>query len=103
MADAFEKLVNECGVEILYKRTVTSVEEEGVWFCTGDDATEKQFLAADVVICNADLPFATKTLINNPTTSSPPRYDWDDRFDYSSGRYLRVDCFVGLQESSGIY
>jgi len=85
VADAFEKLANECGVEILYDRTVTSVQEEGIWFCTGDDATEKQFLAADVVICNADLPYATKTLINNPTTSCPPRYDWDDRFDYSSG------------------
>jgi len=53
----------------------------------GDDA---KFMAADLVICNADLPFATETLMDgnakgNANKASPPRYDWNDKFDYSSG------------------
>mmetsp|Transcript_10558 Transcript_10558/g.15374 ORF Transcript_10558/g.15374 Transcript_10558/m.15374 type:complete len:254 (-) Transcript_10558:143-904(-) len=32
---------------------------------------------------NADLPYATKSLLSNDSTES--KFDWDDRFDFSSG------------------
>jgi phytoene dehydrogenase-like protein len=43
-------------------------------------------LAADLVIVNADLPYSTDTLLrNNVSCDELVRYDWDERFEYSSG------------------
>ena len=82
VSNAFEGLAKECGVEIMYNKSIASITEDGVWI--NDGSEKNSFLAADLVVCNADLPFATKTLVNKEA-SAPPRYDWDDRFDYSSG------------------
>ena len=71
----------------MYDKTVTSIDEQGVWYNDGEK--ENKFLRSDIIVCNADLPFATKTLIGSPK-SSPPRYDWDDKFDYSSGRCTQI-------------
>jgi phytoene desaturase (3,4-didehydrolycopene-forming) len=50
-------------------------------------------MPADLVIVNADLPFATKCLLSIEKTTTESRdsysndilFDWDDRFDFSSG------------------
>jgi phytoene dehydrogenase-like protein len=87
VSNAFEGLAKECGVEIQYNKSITSISEDGVWM--NDEKDQKSFLPADLVICNADLPFATKTLVNKEA-SAPPQYDWDDRFDYSSGKSILI-------------
>lgn len=44
-----------------------------------------------MIIVNADLPYSKKILMNNQQRKSDipkasiPRYDWDDKFDFSSG------------------
>ena len=43
----------------------------------------------DLVVCNADVPYATKT-ITNPNDEGKESlyqetYDWEDKFDFSSG------------------
>jgi hypothetical protein len=54
-----------------------------------------RFHPADLIIVNADLPYATKVLIDkneksetdDDTSNSKtmPKYDWDDKYLYSSG------------------
>lgn len=89
VSNAFEKLCVACGVDIRYDSIVTSVDESGVCYEAKDG--EERFLSSDCVIVNADLPYATKTLVNmkkdstSPNLVPPPRYDWNDKFDYSSG------------------
>lgn len=85
VSNSFEKLAVDCGVKVMYDRTCSSICEAGIWHSHTSDSDKKDFLPADVVICNADLPFATETLIDSHKSSSP-RYDWDDKFDYSSGK-----------------
>ena len=93
VSNAFERLATKCGVDIRYDTTVTHVDDKGVWFVGEND--EGMFLSSDLTIVNADLPFATKSLINSASddkgillpldTKTLPRYDWDDKFEYSSG------------------
>ncbi len=88
VGDAFEQLAIDCGVEIQYEKTVTSMEKKGVW-CTNSEGNSN-LIPADLIVCNADLPFSTETLIhendgNAEGSKSLPRYDFDDKFDYSSG------------------
>ena len=87
VSSAFEKLARSLGVDIQYDITVTRVTDEGVWYEAKDSDDEQKFLPADLVIVNADLPFATKTLMPDTSLAGPkaPKYDWDDTFDYSSG------------------
>jgi len=101
ISNAFANLATDCGVEVLYEKTVTSVDDKGVWYNDGDG--EKSFLSADVVVCNADLPFATQTLMNGAESSSP-RYDWNDKFDYSSGEYTcpAIFCNQPISTSSHV-
>ena len=57
-------------------------------FINKKDGSESgsHFLSADLIICNADLPFATQTIMaDGSTPTSEETYDWDDRFDYSTG------------------
>lgn len=86
VSSAFEKLACSLGVDIQYDTTVTRVTDEGVWY-KAKDSSEQKFLPADLTIVNADLPFATKTLMPNSGLAGPkaPKYDWDDEFDFSSG------------------
>ncbi len=92
VGDAFEKLAVDCGVEIQYEKTVTSLGKKGVWYI--DSEGNSNVIPADLIICNADLPFSTETLIHEnendgnaslEVSKSLPRYDFDDKFDYSSG------------------
>ena len=89
VSKAFEALAIDCGVEIMYRKTITGISEEGVWIT--DENEKNSFIAADLVVCNADLPFATKTLMKKEGPS-PPRYDWDSSFDYSSGEFILHFC-----------
>jgi phytoene desaturase (3,4-didehydrolycopene-forming) len=86
VSSSFEKLARSLGVDIQYDTTVTRVTDEGVWY-KAKDSSEQAFLPADLVIVNADLPFATKTLMPNSGLAGPkaPKYDWDDTFNFSSG------------------
>ena len=86
VATAFERLCEDCDVDIRCDTTVTKVEEGGVHITSGD-ASSSDFIQADVVVINADLPYATESLLKQ--RSSKPTltdiFDWDDRFDFSSG------------------
>lgn len=65
-------------------KTVTSVKSDGVHVVDTLDPSKTDFIPSDLVVVNADLPFATQTLIN-AGEGAKPRYDWDDKFDFSSG------------------
>ena len=121
VTDAVEQLaLSFSNVQIKTNVTVTKVTKDGVWMtCSSSSNDEEQkgdeqFVPANLVVVNADLPYATKTIMNNdndtvsnsndntppqqkgPSESFPmDRYDWDDRFDYSSGViafHWSVDC-----------
>jgi phytoene dehydrogenase-like protein len=59
---AMERLVKDLGVEIQCDTTVTKVDTQGVYIKNGES---NAFLPADLVIVNADLPFATESLMKN--------------------------------------
>jgi len=98
VAESMHDLCVDKGVRFQFGASVTTVTDEGVYFtCNNnrEEEAERDFLAADLIICNADVPFATKT-ITRPKTSSEETiedgqrlyqetYDWNDEFDYSSG------------------
>jgi phytoene desaturase (3,4-didehydrolycopene-forming) len=77
---AMERLVKDLGVEIQCDTTVTKVDTQGVYINNGES---NAFLPADLVIVNADLPFATESLMKKDRNDES--YDWNDSFDYSSG------------------
>jgi len=97
VSEAFQNLALQCGVDIHYGKTVTRVSENGVWFIDENSGDSEQFFAGDFIIINADLPYATKLLLRNDAQDvlnnsdgerkkrSNIRYDWDDKFDFSSG------------------
>jgi len=79
-----KKLALDCGVELKYNSYVTNVTNNGVVFTDSFKCTHH--LAADLVIVNADLPYATKTLLQNDASyNDPVRFDWDEKFEFSSG------------------
>lgn len=98
---SLEALATECGVTIRTGQRVTKVTSDGVWYCCsnndGDDASNPKtseststpnFEPADLVIVNADLPYATQSLTERRDSNHDPSketFDWDDRYNYSSG------------------
>jgi len=97
VSKALEKLALDCGVQVRNGKIVTKIMEDGVYFENSISYSDKEenkteFLHADLVICNADLPFSTKCLIEDKVAHGDgidknivSNYDWDDSFDYSSG------------------
>lgn len=96
VAGAMRDLCEDLGVRFRFGTSVTSVTNEGVHFvCREGGGAERGFLPADLVVCNADVPFATATIARPETApdetvedeEGPYRetYDWDDSLDYSSG------------------
>ena len=96
---ALERLNEELGVNILYDKTVTAIEESGV-HVVNTESTEssspknkdtnpnKEFLSADLIVVNADLPYAATSLIQTKNVTeqeAAAKFDWDDSFTYSSG------------------
>jgi phytoene desaturase (3,4-didehydrolycopene-forming) len=104
VTNAMEVLVKELGVNIYCNTTVTGVSNEGVFFKrevystnqSTDGGRSVSFLPADLVIVNADLPYAKRSLLINAgeentvdskkeATEHLEIYDWDDTFSFSSG------------------
>jgi phytoene desaturase (3,4-didehydrolycopene-forming) len=101
VSHALEKLAQEeLGVAVQYGQTVTAVHSSGVYVRSTNQnehepTIEDTFVSADLIIVNADLPYATKSLLDRsirkrgqsipPPPPTGPRFDWDDSFDFSSG------------------
>lgn len=79
--DAFQRLAEEQGVEFRTNTTVTKVDSNGVYI---REKAGNSFLPADLVVVNADLPYASETILSGDDAVSSG-YDWDDSFDFSSG------------------
>lgn len=105
---AFENLLDDVGVEIQCDTTVLGVTNEGVWArqdsstndSSNNDDSKTEFIPADLVIVNADLPYAKNSLlmkeenseasdananVKPPPPPLPEKFDWDDKFSFSSG------------------
>jgi phytoene desaturase (3,4-didehydrolycopene-forming) len=84
-------LATSLGVEMVLNRTVTKIIDDGVTTChTNESTTVSQFHPSDVVIVNADLPYATACLLNQESNHDKPRYDWSPKrgalnYSFSSG------------------
>jgi len=79
VTNALERLALDLGVTIERGKTVTHVEEKGVHIA------DAGFLPADMVIVNADLPYAKTSLLQHKDNKNEEIFDWDDRFSFSSG------------------
>lgn len=66
---------------------VTSVQSDGVFIQSDEDEAKSPptFLPSDLTIINADLPYATKSLLETKSSPSEAIFDWDDQFTFSSG------------------
>jgi phytoene dehydrogenase-like protein len=87
VSESFAKLARDQGVDIQTSTTVTKVQSNGIYVQSKDEK-ETKFVPADLIIVNADLPYASKSLLDSTHTQvnpQNPRFDWDDRFLYSSG------------------
>ena len=101
VSKSFEALAISLGVDIQCNKTVTSINQTHVTYltCCNDDDDTITFHSqpSDLTIVNADLPYATQTLLQSDTTTTTDeedkskkkedilQFDWDDTFDYSSG------------------
>jgi phytoene desaturase (3,4-didehydrolycopene-forming) len=96
VAESMYQLCLDNDVSFKFDTSVTRITDDGVYFTSAtkhnnQEVEEKGFLQADLVICNADLPFATETILSASKSSSSgecfheARYDWNARYDYSSG------------------
>jgi phytoene desaturase (3,4-didehydrolycopene-forming) len=88
VAESMYRLCQDCGVKFEFDASVTRVDRNGVYLKSTDENTK--FLSADLIICNADLPYSTQTMLSDGNEkqhhqSTIERYDWDDKFDYSTG------------------
>lgn len=83
VAKSMVELCADNGVEFVFNATVTNIGGGGVHFRHG---SSNMFRNADLVICNADIPYASESLINEHKDDVyRETYDWDDSFDFSSG------------------
>jgi phytoene dehydrogenase-like protein len=88
-----EKLAKDLGIRLCCNACVTGVSNDGVFLAEeASDGAATNFMSADLVIVNADLPYAKQSLlISQPDHSNAPhnapleKYDWDDSFSFSSG------------------
>ena len=110
VANSMYQLCLDWNVKFQFHTSVTRIGEEGrVHFVVKNDKrrnegeetevaadeTIKGFLDADLIICNADLPYATETILKSSSNDKRVEgedallynetYDWNDKFDYSSG------------------
>jgi phytoene desaturase (3,4-didehydrolycopene-forming) len=91
--ESLHRLAIDSGVKIQCNTTVVRVTGEGVYCHDTNDAEESEsnaathsskFMPADMVVMNADLPYAQKSLFEEPGADA--KYDWDDEhYRYSSG------------------
>ena len=86
VTDALVRLGKDLGIKVVCGKTVTSVQEGGLYVMdtVNIESKKPEFIRADLVIANADLPYATKSIIKN-TNPTQAKFDWDDNFSFSSG------------------
>ena len=85
VTDAIERLAIDLGVQIEKNVTVIRVQNNGVRVLK--DSVE-EFVPADLVVVNADLPYASKSILDRDIGSrgkASAIFDWDDSFSFSSG------------------
>lgn len=81
------------GVNIQCNTTAVRVCENGVYTTASLQESHSEFLPADLIIVNADLPYAKESLLvkngkdipGQGTTTFQEKFDWDDSFSFSSG------------------
>ena len=89
VSNALERLSTDLGVTVECDTTVSSVQEDGVNIIRKGTG-ENEFIQADLVVINADLPYATKSLLSKQRGASANaqdtlKFDWDDSFSFSCG------------------
>ena len=77
---ALARLAGELGVDIEYGVEVSGLERDGARIATVRTADGRR-LEADIVLVNADLPYAYESLLGEP-------YPGIDRFDFSCSAFL---------------
>jgi phytoene desaturase (3,4-didehydrolycopene-forming) len=88
VAESMYRLCLDNDVDVKFDTSVTRITDDGVHFISKEGGVEERgFLPADLVICNADVPFATETIMSASSSKDGgiDKYDWNDKFDYSSG------------------
>ncbi|HET6984500.1 MAG TPA: phytoene desaturase family protein [Myxococcaceae bacterium] len=85
---ALERLALETGARLAYRTRVTRIDLEGNR-ATGVTLEDGTHLPADLVLCNADLPWAYRNLVDPSVT----RLRRADRLRYTSSGYL---LYLGL-------
>ncbi len=89
---ALEKVAREEGVRLHYGAPVERILTEGAR-ATGVRLADGRVVQADVVLCNADLPYAYQKLLDGAPTSLPRK----EKLRYTSSGYM---LYLGLQASS---
>ena len=97
VAESMHQLCLDGDVMFPFNTSSTALTGEGVhsiWKKEWGGETEKGFLAADLIICNADVPFATETIARPEESIEETAedkeclyqetYDWNDKLDYST-------------------
>jgi phytoene desaturase (3,4-didehydrolycopene-forming) len=99
VANAMEALARNLGVSIECGKTVTKITNSGI-YAMATEGTEigtdpkaaAQFVPADLIVCNADLPYAQESLLKESIDPDRIVYDWAagephrrSRYRFSSG------------------
>lgn len=88
VSESFAALAEARGVTIETGKMVTKIQNDGVHVQPSKEDDETNFVPADLVIVNADLSYASKSLLESSRKKvdpQQPRFDWDDKFLFSSG------------------
>ena len=88
VAESIYKLCIDNNVKFQFDSSVTKINDNGVYYTAKEGSDiEKKFIDADLIICNADVPYATETITRSDKSNEEYQesYDWDDKFDFSSG------------------
>jgi phytoene desaturase (3,4-didehydrolycopene-forming) len=87
VAESMHQLCIDSGVKFIFDTSVTRVEDNGIHVISQENGCDREtsYFPADLIICNQDLPVAKQTIMSDKIPVNEERYDWDDRFDFSTG------------------
>ena len=107
VTQAMKSLSEDLKVEIKNQTTVTKVTSEGVYTSSTDAGPgQSDFVPADFVVVNADLPYAKNTIILDSANEHEPKYDWDDDYRFSCGViafHWSVDVALGDLNTHNVF